>query len=90
MNQLSFGAPAGSGPGDACGRCFQLTGTVDPTTGAQATNSIVVKVTDLCSVNTQYCDQTVSNAVNTLSQPIQCVISLVSLFRWWPRDSWHA
>jgi hypothetical protein len=49
MNQLAFGAPPGGGPGDACGRCFSLTGTGDPYSPYYAGPfySIVVKVTDL-------------------------------------------
>jgi hypothetical protein len=81
MNQLSFGAE--SGPGDACGRCFSLSGTVDPNTGSTGPfNSIVVKVTDLCSVQEEYCGQTLSNPTGTdsLAQPMQCVISFFSLF----------
>lgn len=80
MNLLSFGAPQGSGPGDACGRCFSITGTTDPNTGTQGTfGTIVVKVTDLCTDGT-YCDQTLSNPINSLNQPIQCVkFSLFSL-----------
>ena len=74
MNQLSFGAPPGDGPGDACGRCFSITGTVDPNTGAQASSTIVVKVTDLCSVSEDYCGQTLSNPINSLNQPMQCAI----------------
>ncbi|KAN0129584.1 hypothetical protein V8E53_012580 [Lactarius tabidus] len=71
MNQLSFGAE--SGPGDACGRCFSLSGTVDPNTGSTGPfNSIVVKVTDLCSVQEEYCGQTLSNPTGTdsLAQPM--------------------
>ena len=30
MNQLAYGAPPGLGAGDACGRCFSLTGNFDP------------------------------------------------------------
>jgi len=30
MDQLSFGAAPGEGAGDACGRCFALTGKADP------------------------------------------------------------
>ena len=82
MNLLSFGAPQGSGPGDACGRCFSITGTTDPNTGAQGTfGTIVVKVTDLCTDGT-YCDQTLSNPINSLNQPIQCVT--FSLFSFVP------
>ena len=49
MNQLAFGAPPGLGPGDACGRCFSLTGTADPFSPAFTGpfHSIVVKVTNL-------------------------------------------
>ena len=49
MNQLAYGAPPGLGPGDACGRCFRLTGTADPYSPAYTGpfNSIVVKVTNL-------------------------------------------
>jgi hypothetical protein len=49
MNQLAFGAPPNLGPGDACGRCFSLTGTADPYSPAFTGpfNSIVVKVTNL-------------------------------------------
>ena len=49
INQLAFGAPPGLGPGDACGRCFSLTGTADPYSPAFTGpfNSIVVKVTNL-------------------------------------------
>ena len=53
MNQLAFGAQPGGGGGDACGRCFALTGDHDPYspefTGPFKT--IVVKVTDLWCVN---------------------------------------
>ena len=49
MNQLAFGAPPGLGAGDACGRCFLLTGTADPYSPAYTGPfySIVAKVTDL-------------------------------------------
>ena len=49
MNQLAYGAPPGLGPGDACGRCFHLTGTADPYSPAFTGPfySIVVKVTNL-------------------------------------------
>lgn len=71
MNQLSFGAPAGAGPGDACGRCFSLTGTVDPSTGSTGPfNSIVVKVTDLCSIEEGICGQTLSNPTGSDGQPM--------------------
>ena len=53
MNQLAFGAMPGDGGGDACGRCFALTGNQDPYSPAFAGpfKSIVVKVTDLWYVN---------------------------------------
>ncbi|OCH91482.1 hypothetical protein OBBRIDRAFT_834143 [Obba rivulosa] len=68
MNQLSFGAPPGDGAGDACGRCFTITGTEDPFTPSFAGpfNNIVVKVTDLCPVagNAEWCAQTTANPEN--------------------------
>ncbi|KNZ72653.1 hypothetical protein J132_02246 [Termitomyces sp. J132] len=53
INQLAFGAPPGAGAGDACGRCFAITGTADPISPSYTGpfNSIVVKVTDECPVN---------------------------------------
>lgn len=72
MNQLSFGAPSGVGPGDACGRCFSLTGSADPYSpnNKGPFKSIVVKVTDLCPVqgNEQWCGQKVSNSVNSFGK----------------------
>ena len=49
INQLSFGAAPGLGAGDACGRCFVVTGTSDPFSPSfpGPFHSIVVKVTDL-------------------------------------------
>jgi hypothetical protein len=49
INQLAYGAPPGMGAGDACGRCFRLTGTGDPYTPSYAGpfHSIVVKATNL-------------------------------------------
>jgi len=49
MNQLAFGAPGGLGAGDACGRCFAVTGTADPYSPSFTGpfHTIVVKVTDL-------------------------------------------
>jgi hypothetical protein len=54
LNQLAFGAMPGGGPGDACGRCFALTGTSDPYSLAfqGPFKSIVVKVTNLWCVTT--------------------------------------
>jgi hypothetical protein len=90
MNQLAFGAPSGQGAGDACGRCFSVLGSADPHSpdNKGPFNSIVVKVTDLCSAqgnNEQWCGQTVSNPTNSFNQSVQCVISLFSL-----RDSRRA
>ncbi|KAJ3822974.1 RlpA-like double-psi beta-barrel-protein domain-containing protein-containing protein [Lentinula raphanica] len=69
MNQLAFGSVPGLGAGDACGRCFALTGTADPFSPAYTGpfNSIIVKVTDMCPVagNEQWCGQTTSNPVNS-------------------------
>ncbi|KAH9920946.1 RlpA-like double-psi beta-barrel-protein domain-containing protein-containing protein [Fomitopsis serialis] len=77
MNQLSFGSAPGSGPGDACGRCFQLTGSADPYSPDYSGpfNSIVVKVTDLCpaSGNEVWCGQTTSDSENQYGMPVQCL-----------------
>lgn len=54
ISQLAFGSVPGLGPGDACGRCFALTGTEDPYSPAFTGpfgKSIVVKVTDMCPVS---------------------------------------
>jgi hypothetical protein len=81
MNQLSFGAPSGVGPGDACGRCFKVTGSADPYTPSNKGpfKSIIVKVTDLCPIqgNEQWCGQTVSEPQNSFGQSAQCVISFL-------------
>ncbi|KAI0272303.1 endoglucanase V-like protein [Gloeopeniophorella convolvens] len=68
INQLSFGAAPGSGAGDACGRCFAVTGTRDPFS-PQFTgpfHTVVVKVTDLCPVqgNQEWCGQTTAQSTN--------------------------
>ncbi|KAH9173533.1 RlpA-like double-psi beta-barrel-protein domain-containing protein-containing protein [Lactarius sanguifluus] len=72
MNQLAFGAPSGLGPGDACGRCFKVTGCADPySPGKEGPfKSIIVKVTDLCPVegNEQWCGQTAYNTTNSFGQ----------------------
>ena len=76
MSQLAFGAPPGSGAGDACGRCFSLTGQADPYSSNNhgPFNSIIVKVTDLCPVqgNEKWCGQTKSNQTNSFGQSVQC------------------
>ncbi|GJE97752.1 endoglucanase V-like protein [Phanerochaete sordida] len=68
MNQLSFGSAPGLGAGDACGRCFALTGTHDPFSPSFTGpfHSVVVKVTDLCPVqgNAEWCGQTESHPTN--------------------------
>ncbi|THU86235.1 endoglucanase V-like protein [Dendrothele bispora CBS 962.96] len=73
INQLAFGAPPGLGPGDACGRCFALTGSQDPYSPSfpGPFNSIVVKVTDLCPMagNQEWCGQSSSNPNNAHGKP---------------------
>ncbi|KAJ3929288.1 MAG: endoglucanase V-like protein [Lentinula lateritia] len=72
INQLAFGSSPGLGAGDACGRCFQLTGTADPYSPSFTGpfKSIVVKVTDMCPAagNQQWCGQTSSNTVNSFGK----------------------
>ncbi|KAI9431538.1 glycoside hydrolase family 45 protein [Lactarius psammicola] len=74
MNQLAFGAPPGLGAGDACGRCFKVTGSADPYSPSNKGpfKSIIVKVTDLCPVqgNEKWCGQTASNATNSFGQSV--------------------
>ncbi|KAH9031326.1 endoglucanase V-like protein [Lactarius pseudohatsudake] len=74
MSQLAFGSPSGLGPGDACGRCFQVTGDKDPYSPdfAGPFNSVVVKVTNLCpaSGNEQWCGQTTSQPTNSLGMSV--------------------
>ena len=53
ISQLAFGSSPGLGAGDACGRCFALTGNKDPYSPNYAGpfgQTIVVKVTDMCPV----------------------------------------
>ncbi|KAI0766504.1 endoglucanase V-like protein [Irpex lacteus] len=69
INQLAFGSAPGSGAGDACGRCFALTGNADPYSpnySGPFGKTIVVKVTDLCPIagNQEWCGQTQSNRNN--------------------------
>ncbi|KAH9004487.1 endoglucanase V-like protein, partial [Lactarius hatsudake] len=68
INQLAFGAPGGGGSGDACGRCFRLTGTEDPYTPSfeGPFKSVVLKVTDLCpyAENEDWCGQSLSKPLN--------------------------
>jgi EXPB1-like domain 1 len=74
INQLSFGAAGGEGAGDACGRCFAISGTADPYSPSFAGpfSTIVVKVTDLCPVggNADWCEQTQANPLNKHGQPV--------------------
>ncbi|KAI0085190.1 endoglucanase V-like protein [Irpex rosettiformis] len=74
INQLSFGSAPGSGAGDACGRCFALTGNADPYSPGYTGpfgKTIVVKVTDLCPIagNQEWCGQTQSNRNNQHNEP---------------------
>lgn len=76
INQLSFGSSPGLGAGDACGRCFALTGTKDPYSPGYTGpfgQTIVVKVTDMCPVqgNQQFCGQTLSTPTNSFGAPFQ-------------------
>ncbi|KAF9462911.1 endoglucanase V-like protein [Collybia nuda] len=73
INQLSFGAAPGAGAGDACGRCFAVTGDADPFSPAYTGpfKSIIVKVTDLCPIsgNQEWCGQTTTNRNNQHGKP---------------------
>ena len=76
VSQLTFGSAPGLGPGDACGRCFALTGNRDPYSPAYSGpfgQSIIVKVTDLCPIqgNQEWCGQTQGNPTNQHSQSVQ-------------------
>jgi hypothetical protein len=75
MNQLSFGAAGGEGGGDACGRCFRITGTHDPYTADYVVpdTPVVVKVTDLCpcASNEMWCGQTEARPYNQLGASVQ-------------------
>lgn len=75
MSQLSFGSAPGSGPGDACGRCFALTGAADPYSPSYTGpfKTVVVKVTDLCPVagNAVWCGMTTADPVNQYDMPVQ-------------------
>ncbi|KAI0697853.1 endoglucanase V-like protein [Cerioporus squamosus] len=75
VNQLAFGSPPGLGPGDACGRCFALTGNRDPYSPSYPGpfgQTIIVKVTDLCPVqgNEPWCGQSQSNHINQYGEPM--------------------
>lgn len=85
LSQLSFGAAPGEGAGDACGRCFTLTGTADPFSPSfkGPFHSIVVKVTDLCPVqgNAEWCGQTESDLTNEHGERVQYVTTLIALLQ---------
>ncbi|KAF9005998.1 endoglucanase V-like protein [Cyathus striatus] len=73
INQLAFGSSPGAGAGDACGRCFRISGTADPFSPSYTGpfNSIVVKVTDLCPVqgNEEWCGQSTGSPNNQHGKP---------------------
>lgn len=76
INQLAFGSVPGLGAGDACGRCFALTGNKDPYSPSYTGpfgQTIVVKVTDMCPVqgNQEFCGQTTSDPTNQHGMPFQ-------------------
>lgn len=75
ISQLTFGSEPGLGPGDACGRCFSVTGTADPYSPSYTGpfKSIVVKVTDMCPAagNQEFCSQTASNPTNEHGASVQ-------------------
>ena len=75
VSQLTFGSEPGLGPGDACGRCFALTGAADPYSPSYTGpfNSVVVKVTDMCplSGNTEWCGQTTADPTNQYGASVQ-------------------
>ncbi|KAJ7065205.1 endoglucanase V-like protein [Mycena amicta] len=75
INQLAFGSVPGLGPGDACGRCFSLTGNHDPFSPAFTGpfgQSIIVKITDMCPVagNAEWCGQTATSDTNQFNMPV--------------------
>jgi hypothetical protein len=76
VNQLTFGADAGAG--DACGRCFKVTRSSDPSSPENHVKptSIVVMVTDECPKqgNAEWCGQTRANPTNQHGATVQCVI----------------
>jgi len=74
ISQLAFGSLPGSGAGDACGRCFSLTGSADPYSPSYTGpfHSIVVKVTDMCPAagNAVWCGQTTADPTNQYGKPV--------------------
>ena len=77
ISQLAFGSGPGLGAGDACGRCFALTGSQDPYSPSYTGpfKTVVVKVTDLCPEqgNEQWCGQTTSDPTNSFGASTQYV-----------------
>jgi len=73
VNTRAFGAT--SSFGDACGRCFSITGTKDPYSPSYTgpfEKPIIVKVNDLCPAesNTVWCSQSQENPLNQFGQPM--------------------
>ncbi|KAF8261639.1 endoglucanase V-like protein [Lactarius quietus] len=73
MNQLTYGAPPGAGEGDACGRCFKVTGTKDPydtsyTGPSQRHRKDHRSVSHLG--NQVWCGQTLADPVNQHGMPV--------------------
>jgi hypothetical protein len=85
MSQLAYGAEVGLGAGDACGRCFKVTGVADPYSPQNqiTPTSIIVMVNNLCPKqgNEQWCGQTRAKPTNNFNTSVQCVIRFLSL-RW--------
>ncbi|KAH9168566.1 endoglucanase V-like protein [Lactarius sanguifluus] len=74
INQLTFGSETGLGAGDACGRCFKVTGDKDPFSAnfTGPFNSIIVKATNMCPItgNEQWCGQTISQPTNSFGASV--------------------
>jgi hypothetical protein len=75
ISQLAFGSDEGAG--DACGRCFNITGLADPYSPNYTIQptSIIVKITDECPKddNEYWCGQTISTPFNAVHKSVQCV-----------------
>ncbi|KAH9056732.1 endoglucanase V-like protein [Lactarius vividus] len=74
LNQLAFGSETGLGAGDACGRCFKVTGDKDPFSAnfTGPFNSIIVKATNMCPIlgNEKWCGQTISQPTNSFGMSV--------------------
>jgi hypothetical protein len=81
VSQLAFGSEPGLGAGNACGRCFELTGEKDPydLSFNGPFKTIIVKATDMCPVqgNEQWCGQTTQNPVNSFGASMQYVVHIL-------------